>query len=174
MEKHLIKLSGNGPHPRPGNVSTVTVEDMHLAVAKITDKHVGALLLARYGGDDGQRTVIITKLKTMFLSHRKWKMSQCELLVSNALDEYLNPRYCKACNGFGHTMQTVRSKGAIQVECEVCSGKGILPFSKRERARRMKVSAPTWNNYQSIYQLVLDTLTDWNFNGVKFVRARIS
>lgn len=173
VEKHLLKLSGNGPHQKPGS-SAVTVEDVHVAVAFIQDKCVVALLRALYGGDESGLAIIHHTLATKFSHIRRWRKGTRERLAKLAVDEFLYPITCGQCGGAGKLLARRDGEGVLEIPCELCEGKGFRRWSNRRRAKCLGISHQSWGElYSNIYDDYLIQLTNWKSEGQRAVHKSL-
>lgn len=169
VEKHLLKLSGNGPHNRPGS-SAVTVEDMHVAVSYIGEPHISALIRALYGHDESGLATVQMALVTKFAHTRRWRHGTRERLAQIAIDEYLYPVTCSQCGGAGKILARQDGRGVIEIPCEPCEGRGFRHWSMRQRAKRLGISHQSWGQlYADIYDDYLAALDAWKLEGVRKV-----
>ena len=70
--------------------------------------------------------------------------SRSEIIVSQALTEYLNP-HCAVCRGAGHVLKPTQMASLLThtAPCSACDGSGIRKHTDEVRARSMRVSTGT-------------------------------
>lgn len=67
------------------------------------------------------------------------------------IEEYRHPNHCVSCHGFGDCLQLTGLGGSCAradvVRCEQCIGQGVVPWSKKRRARQLSIGEHPYRNY---------------------------
>ncbi len=173
VERHLLKLAGTGPHPKPGR-DAVTVEDVQVAVSYIGESHIAAMMYAIYGLDESGVPTIATALVRQFRPVRRWRTGTRAKLARQAIEEFLNPDVCPNCGGTGKVLARTVGEGVLEVTCDPCDGRGIKRQSLRRRARRFGISHQAWREqYDQVYQEFLFQLDQWRLEGMRYVKRQL-
>lgn len=81
-------------------------------------------------------------------------------IVRTAVEEYMDPRTCRRCQGEGTVLDYVPERGMVKGTCGRCEGKGWRPWSDNQRSRRCGVRRTDWApKYAAGYQRVMDSCT---------------
>ncbi|MEI2453838.1 hypothetical protein [Lysobacter firmicutimachus] len=67
------------------------------------------------------------------------------------IEEFRRPNHCSSCHGFGERLQLIGLGGnrarAEVVSCEQCIGQGVVPWSKKRRARQLSIGEHPYRNF---------------------------
>lgn len=166
VARHLVKLSGYGPHRYDGQ--TVSVEDVAASLAKVREPWIVALLRAQFAADASGIPLVRMELTTRFARSKHWRRDRLDRLADLAVREHLAPAVCRVCAGEGSTAQEViMGRPAIRVPCRPCDGRGFRDWPQRTRAAAVGVDVSGWNRrYQGIYGQMQIELRNWVSQGL--------
>lgn len=144
----LVGSSGWKVETSATDRNSLTVSDIAYALSGLS---APALLFCqiKYMSDDTKRRNLLNWLIFKSENH-KFLVPMCDL----AMREVLSPRICPACKG----RQEVVTRKGLSVECRRCSGAGMLPWQKVERARACGMSKQAWRNWESRYEAIYSRL----------------
>lgn len=71
------------------------------------------------------------------------------------IDEFRHPNHCPSCQGYGERIQLIGVGGsrarADVVSCEGCIGQGVVPWSKKRRARELSIGEHPFRHFLNIH-----------------------
>lgn len=151
--KHLKKFS---PTIRIFDVGDKTDEEISNTIEEITG-HKPLLVSSRTSNISGKRNVIVRLAKEQY--YDLIKLSPTRLMIeysSFRYEKYIAVRFCKKCNGIGHSDEHCRLDDKFKQVVETCIKKKVCGSCVLKELDRILV---TENNFEKALEIVFASVT---------------